>query len=52
MSPSPKYLADNITYSLGLANYNVSTLTLFEDMLPWLLRRLDENNVNFIIKLT
>ena len=45
-------MTDNITYSLGLANYNVSKLILFgdfEDILPWLLRRLDENNVNFNI---
>ena len=43
-----KGMCDNITNTLGLRGYNVSKLLLFgafDDILPWLLRRLDENQV-------
>ena len=41
-------MTDNLTYALGLGNYNVAKLLLFgefKDILPWLLRRMDENHV-------
>jgi len=44
-------MSDNITFGLGLARYNVAKLVLFgelENIIPWFLRRLDENNVSFI----
>mmetsp|Transcript_17236 Transcript_17236/g.16568 ORF Transcript_17236/g.16568 Transcript_17236/m.16568 type:complete len:471 (-) Transcript_17236:106-1518(-) len=39
-------MSDHITLALSLSGYNVSKLLLFgsfEDLLPWLLRRLEEN---------
>jgi proline dehydrogenase len=43
-------MCDNLTYALGLAQFNVAKLLIFgkfESILPWILRRLQENNVQF-----
>jgi len=43
-------MSDNITFALGLGGYNARKLIsfgAFEDVLPWLLRRLDENQDAF-----
>ncbi len=48
-----KGMCDNITNALGLAGYNVSKLVIygqFEEVLPWLLRRLEENQVRCVCK--
>ena len=45
-------MTDNLTFALGLGNYNVAKLLLFGefgDILPWLLRRMDENHVCVIV---
>jgi hypothetical protein len=39
-------MTDNLTYGLGKEGYNVSKLILygkFEELMPWMLRRLEEN---------
>jgi proline dehydrogenase len=46
-----KGMCDNLTFALGLHNYNVSKLIVygsFVDVLPWLIRRIEENHVRKI----
>ena len=41
-------MCDGLTFALGLAGYNAHKLVLFgefDEVFPWLLRRLDENRV-------
>jgi hypothetical protein len=43
-----KGMSDHLSNALGLEGYNCSKLILygeFEQLLPWLIRRLDENNI-------
>ncbi|CAE8626839.1 unnamed protein product [Polarella glacialis] len=43
-------MVDNLTSALGLAGYNASKLVVFGEMrevLPWLLRRVEENKDAF-----
>lgn len=45
-------MSDHCSFSLGLSGYNVAKLIPFgpfDDLLPWLLRRLDENQVSELV---